>query len=43
MMVDAPEAKTPKECATRFVQIARAATGEDYRWLFRDQTLSIVY
>ena len=43
MMLDAPDAKTPKECATRFVQIARAATGEDYRWLFRDQTLSIVY
>ena len=43
MLMDAPKAATPKECATRFVQIARAATGEDYRWLFRDQTLPIVY
>lgn len=43
MMLDAPAAATPKECASRFIQIARAATGEDYRWMFRDQTLQLVY
>jgi hypothetical protein len=43
MMLDAPEAKTAKDCASRFVQIARAATGEDYRWMFKDQTLQLVY
>jgi serralysin len=43
MMQDAPKAQTPKESASRFVQIARAATGEDYRSLFRDMTLQIVY
>ncbi|MBM3530805.1 MAG: hypothetical protein FJX62_22230 [Alphaproteobacteria bacterium] len=43
MMLDAPKAETPKECASRFVQIARTATGEDYRWMFKDQTLQLVY
>jgi hypothetical protein len=41
--LDAPAAETPKECASRFIQIARAATGEDYRWMFKDQTLQLVY
>jgi hypothetical protein len=43
MMQDAPKAETPKESASRFVQIARAATGEDYRGLFKDMTLQLVY
>jgi hypothetical protein len=43
MMMHAPVAETPKECASRFIQIARAATGEDYRWMFKDQTLQLVY
>jgi hypothetical protein len=43
MMQDAPKAETPPESASRFVQIARAATGEDYRGLFKDLTLQLVY
>jgi hypothetical protein len=43
MMQDAPKAGTPKESASRFVQIARAATGEDYRGLFKDPSLQLVY
>jgi len=43
MLMDAPAAETPKECASRFVQIARVATGEDYRWMFKDQSLQLVY
>jgi hypothetical protein len=42
MMQDAPKTDTPKESASRFVQIARAATGEDYRGLFKDPTLQLV-
>ena len=43
MMLDAPKAETPKESATRFVQIARLATGADYRGLFKDASLPLVY
>jgi hypothetical protein len=43
MMKDAPKAETAKDAAARFVQIARAATGQDYRWLFKDTTLQLVY
>ena len=43
MMLDAPGAKTPKDCASRFIQIARAATGEDYRWMFKDQSLQLFF
>jgi hypothetical protein len=43
MMQDAPKAETAKESASRFVQIARAATGQDYRDLFKDMTLQLVY
>jgi hypothetical protein len=43
MMQDAPVAKMPMESASRFVQIARTATGEDYRGLFKDMTLQLVY
>jgi serralysin len=41
LMAKAPKANTPRDSATRFVQVARAATGEDYRDLFRDQTLPL--
>lgn len=43
LMTDAPKADTAEEAAARFVQIARAATGADYRWLMRDQSLPTVY
>jgi hypothetical protein len=43
VMMDAPEAKTPRESAERFVQVARVATGADYRWMMRDQSLNMVY
>lgn len=43
LMRDAPKAVTTRDSAARFVQIARAATGEDYRWLMRDPSLPIVY
>jgi hypothetical protein len=43
MMRDAPKAGTPKESASRFVQIAHAATGEDYRGLFKDPSLQLVF
>jgi hypothetical protein len=43
VMMDAPEAETPRQCAERFVQVARVATGADYRWMMRDQTLALVY
>jgi hypothetical protein len=42
-MTDAPKAATPRDSAARFVQVARAATGEDYRTLLRDPSLPIVY
>ena len=32
---------TPKDSAARFVQVARAATGEDYRGLLRDMSLPL--
>src|SRR6266508_188603 len=43
LMADAPKAEKPRASAARFVQIARAATGEDYRWLMRDPSLPLVY
>jgi hypothetical protein len=43
MMMDAPSTESAKESASRFIQIARVATGEDYRWMFKDQTLQLVY
>jgi hypothetical protein len=41
LMAGAPKADTPQESVERFVQIARAATGEDYRPLFRDSSLAL--
>jgi hypothetical protein len=43
LMYNAPAAETPKECASRFIQVARATTGEDYRWMFKDQSLQLVF
>jgi hypothetical protein len=43
VMADAPKSEKPRDSAARFVQIARAATGEDYRWLMRDPSLPLVY
>jgi hypothetical protein len=43
MMRDAPAAESAKEAASRFVQIARLATGTDYRGLFKDNSLQLVY
>jgi hypothetical protein len=42
-MQDAPKAESAKESASRFVQIARVATGEDYRGLFKDPSLQLVF
>ena len=39
LMAKAPKASTPRDSAARFVQVARAATGEDYRGLLRDMSL----
>jgi hypothetical protein len=41
LMAGAPRAETPQESVERFVQIARAATGEDYRSLLRDNSLAL--
>jgi serralysin len=41
LMAMAPKAATPKDAAARFVQVARAATGEDYRALLRDMSLPL--
>ena len=43
LIQDAPKAETPKESAARFVQVARATTGEDYRGLFKDPSLQLVF
>jgi hypothetical protein len=43
VMADAAPAGTAREAASRFIQVARAATGADYRALFRDQSLPTVY
>jgi len=43
IMHDAPKASTPKDSAARFVQVAYAATGGDYRELFKDQSLQLVF
>jgi hypothetical protein len=37
----APKAETARDAATRFVQVAHAATGEDYRDLLRDRSLPL--
>jgi serralysin len=41
LMATAQKASTPKDAVARFVQVARAATGEDYRSLFRDMSLPL--
>lgn len=41
LMAGAPKADTPQESVERFVQVARAATGEDYRALLRDKSLAL--
>jgi serralysin len=41
LMAKAPKANTPRDSAARFVQVARAATGEDYRGLLRDASLPL--
>jgi serralysin len=41
LMATAPKASTSRESAARFVQVARAATGEDYRGLLRDMSLPL--
>lgn len=41
LMAGAPKAETPQQSIERFVQIAHAATGEDYRSLFRDTALAL--
>ncbi|MGL4287981.1 MAG: hypothetical protein ACRCVA_16660 [Phreatobacter sp.] len=41
LMASAPKANTPRDAAARFVQVAHAATGEDYRGLMRDTTLPL--
>lgn len=41
LMAGAPTANSPQESTERFVQIARAATGKDYRELLRDGSLSL--
>jgi hypothetical protein len=43
LMLDAPASKTPKDAASRFIQVARVATGQDYRWMFKDQTLQLTF
>jgi hypothetical protein len=43
VMMDAPKAETPRDCAARFVQVARATTGTDYRPLLRDMSLPTVF
>lgn len=41
LMAKAPKSSTPRDAAARFVQVARAATGHDYRELMRDMTLPL--
>jgi hypothetical protein len=41
LMGGAPKASTPQESVERFVQVARAATTDDYRPLFRDTSLAL--
>jgi hypothetical protein len=41
LMAGAAYAETPQQSVERFVQIARAATGEDYRTLLRDTSLAL--
>jgi serralysin len=41
LMAGAPKAATAQESVERFVQIAHAATGEDYRRLLRDDSLAL--
>jgi len=41
LMAKAPKSNTPRDAAARFVQVARAATGQDYRDLMRDPTLPL--
>jgi serralysin len=41
LMATAPKATTARDSAARFVQVARAATGEDYRNLLRDMSLPL--
>lgn len=41
LMMGAPKAESPQESVERFVQIARAATGKDYRGLLRDSSLAL--
>jgi serralysin len=41
LMATAPKSSSPRDAAARFVQVARAATGQDYRDLMRDSTLPL--
>lgn len=41
LMAGAAKAATPRDAASRFVQVAHAATGQDYRELLRDRTLAL--
>jgi hypothetical protein len=41
LMKGAPPAELPRDSASRFVQIARAVTGTDYRSLLRDRSLPL--
>jgi serralysin len=41
LMAKAPKSTTPRDAAARFVQVARTATGQDYRELLRDTTLPL--
>jgi hypothetical protein len=41
IMPQAPKATTPREAAANFIRVARAATGQDYRDLFRDPSLPL--
>jgi serralysin len=41
LMAKAPKSNTARDAAARFVQVARAATGQDYRDLMRDATLPL--
>ena len=41
LMASAPKAETPRDACARFIQVARAATGHDYRDLFRDRSLPL--
>jgi hypothetical protein len=42
-MMTAPRAESPRDSAARFVQVAHAATGADYRGLMKDDSLPLEF